>query len=239
MVSTWDLGYALDNRDFSVGSAGFKDSIKGAIVLDSVRGRWAKQDLCQTMAEQTARLRVQIIFIEDSQGARWLEDDIKKALQAVGAATTQIVYFSISTEPNAKQNRFEDIYNALKADQLWFSADVPKAQLDFIVHELSRFKYNVTRQRDDISDSLAHLIAKVQEPIDARPREVPASQSQIILTEKRLREMVYGRSDKDVSGNEPGPMFGYEVQELKQEPLTEWEGYPVFRDTTEWLYQQK
>src|SRR5207253_3351796 len=61
VISTWDLGYALDNRDFSVGSAGFKDASRGAILLDSVRGRWNKDDLCKVMAEQAARIRVQVI----------------------------------------------------------------------------------------------------------------------------------------------------------------------------------
>lgn len=240
VISTWDLGYALDNRDFSVGSAGFKDSIKGAILLDSVRGRWNKEDLCKIMAEQAARLRVQLIAIEDSQGARWLEDDIKKALQAAGAVTTQIIYFTISTEPNAKQVRYEDIYSALKAGQFWISSDVPKAQIDFIAHELSRFKYTTTRQRDDVSDSLGHLIKKLQEPIEVRPKELPASQSQIILQEKRLRQLVYGTSDKDVSGPEPEPAWGYRVEELKQEPATHTEdGYPIFSNETEWLYQQR
>jgi hypothetical protein len=147
------------------------------------------------MAEQTARLRVRMIFIEDGQGAKWLEDDTKEALLAHGAATTDIVYFTISTEPNAKQNRFEDIHNALKADHLGFSTDAPKAWLDYIAHELSRFKYGMQRQRDDISDSIGYLLKKLEEPIDTKPKEAPAGQAQIILQERMLRDSVYSLRD--------------------------------------------
>jgi predicted phage terminase large subunit-like protein len=224
VISTWDLGYALDNRDFSVGSAGFRDSMKGAILLDSARGRWKKDELCRVMAEQAVRLRVQIIFIEDSQGARWLEDDIKRTLQEVGATTTQIIYFTISTEPNAKQTRFEDIHNALKADQLWFSTDIPKAQLDYICHELSHFKYRVQRQKDDLSDSIGHLLKKLQEPIETTRRELPASPAQMILQEKMLRQLVYGTTDSPKDRPELEPAWGYRVEELKSEPLKEFDG---------------
>jgi predicted phage terminase large subunit-like protein len=239
VVSTWDLGYALDNRDFSVGSAGFKDSMKGAILLDSVRGRWNKPDLCRVMAEQAARLRVQIIFIEDSQGARWLEDDIKKELQEIGAVTSQIVYFTVSTEPNAKQIRFEDIHNALKADQLWFSADIPKAQLDYIAHELSHFKYRVQRQRDDLSDSIGHLLNKLEEPIETAPAEQPASPAQLILVQKQLRDLVYGTTDSPKDRPDPEPAYGYRTEQLKEELVTEWEGQPVFKSAEDYLYQSK
>jgi predicted phage terminase large subunit-like protein len=239
VISTWDLGYALDNRDFSVGSAGFRDSMKGAILLDSARGRWKKDELCRVMAEQAVRLRVQIIFIEDSQGARWLEDDIKRTLQEVGATTTQIIYFTISTEPNAKQTRFEDIHNALKADQLWFSTDIPKAQLDYICHELSHFKYRVQRQKDDLSDSIGHLLKKLQEPIETTPRELPASPAQMILQEKMLRQSVYGTTDSPKDRPELEPAWGYRVEELKSEPLKEFDGAPVFRSAEEYLYQAK
>jgi hypothetical protein len=237
VIATWDLGYALDNRDFSVGSAGFRDAMKGAILLDSARGRWNKPDLCKVMAEQAARFRVQIIFIEDSQGARWLEVDIKRALQDAGAVTTRIVYFTISTERNAKQVRFEDIHNALKADQLWFSADIPKAQLDYIAHELSHFKYRVQRQRDDLSDSIGHLLKKLQEPIETIPKDLPASPAQMILAEKQLRDLVYGSSaaeklsphwNQGDSSRFPKPQF--------EEVLTEFEGSPVFRNSQEYLY---
>ncbi len=236
-ISCWDLGYALDHRDFSVGSAGFRDGIKGTILLDSARGRWAKDDLCRTMAEQAAKLRIHTIFVEDSQGARWLEDDIKKALQAVGAVTTQIVYFTISTEPDAKQKRYETIHSSLVANEFWLSSDVPKAQIDFIGHELSHFKYNTTRQRDDVSDSLAHLIAKSKERIDSRPKEVPASQAELILARKRLRDMVFGASVEEKLSpywNEKDPSRFPKPQ--IEEELTEFQGAPVIRHSEEALY---
>ena len=141
------------------------------------------------MAEQAART-TRTIYIEDSQGARWLDDDIKKALQELGAVTTEVVYFPIDVQPDAKQKRFESIFNALKENRFWISSDVPKAQVDFIAHELTRFKYGTARQRDDVSDSLANLIAKLQVPIAVKPKEAPASQSQIILAEKQLRDLV-------------------------------------------------
>ena len=73
-----------------------------------------------------------------------------------------------------------------------------------------------------------------------KPREAPASQAQIILQEKRLRDQVYGMSDKDVSGKQPEPAWGYRVEELKSELATHTEdGYPIFSNETEWLYQQR
>ncbi len=145
------------------------------------------------------------------------------------------MYFPIDVQPDAKQKRFESIFNALKANRFWISSDVPKAQVDFITHELTRFKYGTARQRDDVSDSLANLIAKLQVPIAVKPKEAPASQSQIILAEKQLRDFVYG-STKDLST--PEPAWGYRVEELKPEtPLTEFEGQPVLLSAEHYLYQ--
>ncbi len=240
-IAVYDLGYALDNRDFTVGSVGLQDSTKGAVLLDAIRGRWNKEDLCKVMAEQAARLRVHTIFIEDSQGARWLEDDIKRTLREFGAVTTQVVYFSVDVTPNAKRIRFESIFNAMKAAQFWVSSDVPKAQIDFIAHELSRFKYTTTRQRDDVSDSLAHLIAKLQEPITVTLKEQPASPAIIILQEKRLRDLVYGTSDSLKERPEPEPAWGYRVEELKEEkpPTHTEDGYPIFQNEVELIYGER
>lgn len=237
-ISTWDLGYALDNRDFSVGSAGYQDSIKGVVLLDAVRGRWKKEDLCRLMAEQAARLRIHTIYIEDSQGARWLDDDIKKALGSLGAVTTEVVYFAIDVQPDAKQKRFESIFKGLKADQFWLSSDVPKAQIDFIAHELSRFKYGTARQRDDVSDSLAHLIAKLQEPVTVKLKEAPASQAQLILAEKMLRQMVYPDSEEKASPFwNVGDPTRFPKPEAEPEPLKEFDGQPVFQSAEHYFHQ--
>lgn len=228
VISVWDLAYVTNDRaDFSVGSAGSRDEIRGAIVQDIQRGRYLKHDLIRAMVAQAVQFRVNTIWIEGTQGSHFLYDDLIAALQLAGASTTKVEFIAVDNQLDAKAIRFRSIYDALKKNELWFAID--PAQVATLC-ELTKAR---GKKRDDVDDSLAHLIAKLKEPIEAKPREIPASQAQMILAEKQLREMVYGCT-KDVPT--PEPLYGYRVEELKQEPLTEFEGAPVFRDSYEYLY---
>lgn len=232
VVSTWDIAYSTENHaDFSVGCAGSRDDIRGAILKDIQRGRYFKADLIRAMVSQAVQFRVNVICIESTNGVLFLEDDIIAALQKAGMRTTRVEFIPVDRVLDAKGRRFKSVYDALKSDKLWFALDPVQASF---LNELTRPK---GKKRDDVTDALGHLVEKCKEPIDLKPKEQPASQAQIILQEKRLREFVYGTSDKPWKGTEPEGVYGYRVEELKPDPPpTEWEGYPVVGNEAEYLY---
>ena len=97
VVSVWDLGYAKsDKSDFSVGCAGSQDDIRGATVKDIVRGRYQKADLIRAIVTQAIQFQVRHLWIEDTNGTRWLEDDILAALHEAGSYTTRVGYIPIA-----------------------------------------------------------------------------------------------------------------------------------------------
>jgi hypothetical protein len=234
IISAWDLSYITANSspraDYSVGCAGLKDEIRGAIVQDIQRGQYLKHDLIRAMAAQAVQFRVNTIWIEGTPGSHFLYDDLIAALQLAGASTTKVEFIAVDNQLDAKATRFRSIYDALKSGELWFAIDPAQVQ---ILYELTKAR---GKKRDDVDDSLAHLIAKLREPIDPCPREIPASPAQMLLVEKQLRDRVYGTTDSPKDRPEPEPPWGYRVEELKSEPLKEFEGQPVFRDSHEYLY---
>jgi len=188
-ISVWDLAYIASTRaDFSVGCAGLRDEMHGAIVRDIQRGQWQKAELVQAMVVQAIQFRVHTIFIEGTNGAAWIQDDLIAALRLAGASTTRVDFIPVENVFDAKSKRFESIFIALKNNELWLGVD--PAQVSAL-YELTRPR---GKKHDDVSDSLGHLIKKLEEPISAEPKEQPASPALILLQEKMLRNAVYGLS---------------------------------------------
>ena len=231
MISVWDLAYIANTRaDYSVGCAGLRAETRGAIVRDVQRGQWQKAELIQAMVAQAVQFRIHTIWIEGTNGAPWIQDDLTAALRLAGAKTTRVDFIPVENLLDAKAKRFEDIFSALRKDELWFGVDPSQVS---VLYELTQTR---GKKHDDVADSLGRLIRKLHEPIETTPAEQPASPALMMLQEKRLRDLVYGVSDKEWKGSEPEPAWGYRVEELKSEELKEFEGQPVFRDSHEYLY---
>ncbi len=232
-ISVWDLAYIANAKaDFSVGCAGSRDEFRGAIVRDVQRGRYTKPELISAMVSQAVQFRVNTIWIEGTNGAEFLRDDLTTALRLAGAVTTKIDFIPVENVLDAKAIRYESVYNALKENELWFGVDSTQVAA---LYELTRPR---GKKFDDVADSLAHLLAKLKEPIDMRPKEAPASPALILLQEKKLQQLVYGTSDREWKGSEPTPAFGSYVEELKpEEPPKEWDGFPVFQNSEAYFHQ--
>jgi hypothetical protein len=245
VISAWDLSYITGNSspraDYCVGCAGLRDEFRGAVVRDIQRGQYLKHDLIRAMVTQAVQFRVNTIWIEGTNGTHFIYDDLIAALRLAGASITKVDFIGVDNQFDAKAIRFRTIYDALKQNELWFA--LGPAQVA-ILYELTKAR---GKKRDDVDDSLAHLIAKLKEPLDTRPKEVPASQAQIILQEKRLRDMVYGL--RDANGlpteeklspwwNERDPSR-FPKPQVEEEIPKEFEGMPVFRNESEWLYKER
>jgi hypothetical protein len=234
VISAWDLSYSTGERaDWCVGTAGSRDDIRKAVVRDIQRGKYLKADLIRAMVVQAIQFRVNTMFIEGTNGTGWLYEDIVSALQQAGARTTRVEFIQ-DRQFSIKELRYAAIHSALENNELWFA--VNSAQVE-IIHELTSKKRT---KFDDVSDSIGHFLSKVSEPLDTTPQEAPASLAQTILVEKRLRDAVYGTSEREWKGTEPEPAYGYRVEELKpEEPPKEWDGAPVYKNTDEWLYAER
>jgi hypothetical protein len=238
-ISVWDLGYVTNAKaDFSVGCAGSRDEFRGAIVRDIQKGRWQKADLIAAMVAQAVQFRVHTIWIEGTNGAEWIRDELIAGLQRAGATTTRVDFIPVENVFDAKALRFKQVHDALKNNELWFEIDSSQTP---ILQELTKPR---GKKYDDFTDSLARFIKKVQEPIEMKPRNTEASPSQLLFQEKVLRDRVYGYTDPEREQarvyNEISPSHGFIEEELKPEaPPKEWEGCPVFSSETAWLYKER
>lgn len=124
-ISAWDIAYTLKGerpqRDYSVGAVGSKDEFRGAIVQDIQRGQFTKHNLIETMVFQAVQFRLHTIFLEATNGVHFLHDEIIEALRQAGLQTTRVDYIPVASVPNAKEIRYQSLYDALIKDEMWFA----------------------------------------------------------------------------------------------------------------------
>ena len=197
-IVQWDLAYSVeDKRDYSVGGVGWFDlSTARLFLVNLVRGRFGKTELAFQIANQAYKWKASKIAIENSGGAQFLENDIRRELIRLGYPDCPIDWVKIDTNKNAKNSRAEGVETLLVKDRLWFSSEIDL--MDEIVHEFTRFKPH-SKRKDDIVDTIGHL-AKY---LPAAP-EVPQSEQQ---RRQHLWDILAQKDEHERIFNVPEPMI--------------------------------
>ena len=226
-LAVWDIATSQmrdRRRDFSVGSVGWFDPFSRCFVKNIVRTRGSKFELAQMMAKQAAQWRVAAIKIEGSPGASFLETDIRRELQLQGYPECPIEFFPVNTDKGAKDIRAELLEGALQNDRLFFSVEIDI--MDQVIIEFMKYRPGKNR-KDDIIDSLAHLVSFAP-PVE---REMPSNQSEV---QQIIFDLLRQRSDMDriFLQNELPNVGAPPPIALPTQParMDEYDGYPV----TDW-----
>jgi hypothetical protein len=224
-IAVWDIATSQmkdRRRDFSVGSVGWFDPFSRCFVKNIVRTRGSKYELAQLIAKQAAQWRVTCVKIEGSPGVAFLETDIHRELQLQGYSECPVEFFPVSTDKGAKDIRAELLEGALQNDRLFFSVEIDI--MDQVIVELMKYRPGKSR-KDDIIDSLAHLVSFAP-PIE---REMPSSQNEV---QQIIFDLLRQRADMDrifLQNQEALPVGAPPPSALPSQPLkmTEFDGYPI------------
>jgi predicted phage terminase large subunit-like protein len=151
MVIPWDLAYSqTDRADYTVG---LPTRIVGGrfYVVDKVRGRYNEDELPAVIAVTIFKWMPDRVAIENSQGAKWLKNEIRKEMEKLGCDEVPIEYVDIGqgvwrrNEVNAGP-----VVRLLGDGRLLFSLAIPK--IDEIYDELEAFPN--PNHKDDIVAAL-------------------------------------------------------------------------------------
>lgn len=211
-VTQWDLAYSVeDKRDFSVGGVGWIDASSARLfVVNLIRGRFGKAELAFQIANQACKWKASKIAIENSGGAEFLENDIRRELIKLNYADCPIEWVKVDTNKNAKNSRAEGVETLLFQDRLYFSSEIDI--MDDVVREFTRFKPH-SKRKDDIVDTVGHLARF----LPATP-EVPQSEQQ---RRQKLWDILAQKDEHERIFNVP------EAIAVVPTPMSEFEGSPI------------
>jgi predicted phage terminase large subunit-like protein len=155
--AVFDLAYSEeDKRDYTVGVVGWVDEEQArGYIVKMIRGRYSKSELPFQIANLAAKWRVAKLAIENSPGAQFLENDIRRELTRLGYSECPIEWVKVDTQKGAKNARAEGVENLLMQNRLYFSADIGEV-FEQIKKEFVRFKPG-SRRKDDIVDAVGHF----------------------------------------------------------------------------------
>lgn len=212
-INAWDFAYvAATGRDYTVGVNVHFDLENGRmVVMDVVRQRFSKSELAKAVASMAVNSNTQLIAIEGTNGANFLENDIKLQLQKLGRFECSMEFFPVDTKKGAKEARAEGLETLLINDRLFFRKDMGPI-LEVVIDEFCKFKPSAKR-KDDCVDAVAHA-ARYIPPVDISPSEVARRQDIYdILRDKQHFERVFNRPDP--------------AQPAPPPPPTHYEGMPI------------
>lgn len=184
----WDLAYSAKNgRDWTVGVHGHIDENGRLYVIDITRDRYPTgREIAFCIVDGIRRHGQELVRIEDSMGARWLESDMKMYSGQLGVGLP-IQYVKVSNEKNAKEDRYRAIEVVMNSNRLYFSASI--SCYDAMMEELT-----TNTQKDDIRDAIALLLdilPRVAQPVDT-PDDEAFTKVWEELRRKQGRDMMYG-----------------------------------------------
>jgi len=209
IVNAWDFAYvAASGRDYSVGIQAHYDLNNGRmVVMDIVRGRFSKSELAYQVAKLAVVSSAQLIAIEGTNGANFLENDIRLEMRKLGRHECSMEFFPVDTKKGAKEARAEMLETLLVNDRMFFRKNMP-GKLDDLIQEFLKFKPSAKR-KDDCVDAVAHA-ARYIPPVDLPASEVARRQEIYdILREKQHFERIYNRPDP-AEPQAPPPTTHYE-----------------------------
>ncbi len=221
--SAWDLAYSDEKgRDYTVGVVGWIDDQNRLFIMDIIRKRFSKGDHPPQIAKMAAKWRVEKIGIEDSPGANFLENDIRRKLAENAYADCTIEFFPVDATKGAKNTRAELLETLLKNDSLWFSSEI--GIMGQVIEEFKNFKPS-SKRKDDVIDAIAHVARYIPTTvIIPKSEQERQADTNRILAEKQLRDSIFA-----------GPADPTPVAETLSQP-TQWEGMPIFQNTDEQIY---
>jgi len=190
----WDFAYGSSQaNDYSVGAVIGLDNQNRAYVVEIFRDHYVESDLARAIVTSYQKYQPRLVCIENSNGAQFLEQTIRRYAEETGTAYIPLDFFKVDRSPNAKANRIGAVQPYLLGSMLFFMNTI-----DCLDDLYKEFKDFGTTTHDDIADAISHymrvLPAGVAEPNGPGSKE-RAQQFDRALREKDFYDMLYGQGD--------------------------------------------
>jgi predicted phage terminase large subunit-like protein len=198
----WDFAYASSQaNDYSVGAVVGLDIENRAYVVEISRDHYIDSDLAREVVSLWQKYQARSIAIENSNGAQFLEQSIRRyAEEVAGNKYIPLDFFKTERSPNAKASRVGALQPLLLGGQLFFASTIEC--LDDLYKEFKDFG---TALHDDIPDAISflHKILPSGTPEPGGPggRERQEDFDRM-LRERDLWDLIHGSGDRAPSTQE-------------------------------------
>jgi predicted phage terminase large subunit-like protein len=190
----WDFAYAANSdNDYSVGAVVGLDIENRAFVVEIFRDRYTDNDLAQEIVNSYMKYRPRMVCIENSNGAQFLEQTIRRYADEAGISYIPLDFFKVDNTPNAKASRVGVLQPALVRGELFFSN-----LIECLEDLYKEFKDFGSMIHNDIPDAISHytrilpLRTEVSDSPQTRARAAAFAKA---LRDKAFYEMIFGRDD--------------------------------------------
>ena len=190
----WDFAYgSRESNDYSVGAViGFDDQNR-AYVIEIYRDHYVESDLARAIVDSYKKYEPRLVCIENSNGAQFLEQTIRRYAEEVGINYIPLDFFKVDRSVNAKANRIGATQPYLLGGQLFFMNTI-----DCLNDLYNEFKDFGTTTHDDIPDAISHFMRVL--PAGSPEPNGPGSKERQQEVDRKLREkdfydLIFGQGD--------------------------------------------
>jgi predicted phage terminase large subunit-like protein len=149
----WDFAYAANqSNDYSVGAVIGLDSENRAYVVKVFRDHYIDSDLATAIVSSYIEFKPRMILIENSNGAQFLEQTIRRYADEAGIKYIPLDFFKADRSPNAKASRVGALQPLLLGGQLFFLDTI-----ECLEDLYKEFKEFGTALHDDIPDAISFM----------------------------------------------------------------------------------
>jgi len=190
----WDFAYAANqSSDYSVGAVIGLDAENRAYVVEVFRDHYIDSELAREIVSSYQKYQPRLVCIENSNGAQFLEQTIRRYAEEVGISYIPLDFFKVDKSANAKASRIGSVQPYLLGGQLFFMNTI--FCLEDLYKEFRDFGATV---HDDIPDAISNftrvLPAGVPEPGGPGGKE-RVRQFEESLREKEFYDFIFGQGD--------------------------------------------
>jgi predicted phage terminase large subunit-like protein len=190
----WDFAYgASQSNDYSVGAVIGLDDQNRAYVVEIIRDHFVDSDLARAIVDSYKKYQPRLVCIENSNGAQFLEQTIRRYAEEIGIAYIPLDFFKVDRSVNAKATRIGSTQPYLLGGLLFFMNTI-----DCLDDLYKEFKDFGTSTHDDIPDAISHFMrvlpAGTPEPNGPGSKE-RAQQFDAALRQKDFYDMIFAQGD--------------------------------------------
>lgn len=190
----WDFAYTVNQTsDYSVGAVVGYDSENRGYVIEIFRDHYIDSDLARAVVDSFKKYQPRMVSIENSNGAQYLEQTIRRYAEEVGITYIPLDFFTADKSPNAKASRIGSLQPRILGGELFFMNTIEC--LEDLHKEFVNFG---TALHDDIPDAISFYL-RVLPSGTPEPGGPGGKEKQrlfdIATKEKEFYDMIYGQGD--------------------------------------------
>lgn len=191
MFTFWDLAYGRkQGADYRVGVHGFLDDQGRWWIVAMTRGRFSPAELPFQVVNSMRVYKPRQTSIEDSVGARWLEESFQRHALEMGV-TLNVNWVPVENTENSKRDRMEALAYPMKQKRLFFLNTIDS--LDDLIKEFKTV--GNPKKRNDIPDAIAQLVKTYSPYALSSSLHTPAEDARMWkeLEDREFHDLIFQR----------------------------------------------